>query len=182
MACLSCDQIGVCIRSCIAVTGGALVRRLTGSRTILSQWDSQPCSPLVTLDPSGPAQFTLVSYWPRHPIWHFHCWLVWWVLECPQISLWVSWLCCPVFACVLFLFNVIDYSGFLKSVFSMWTSNLASCSLACTLYSIEKRTSVCKSRGCHQGSFLCRLLKASDSCCGCVLYCSIPWKCKYCNV
>lgn len=85
MTCLSCDQIWVCIRSCIAVTGGALVRRLTGSRTILSQWDSQPCSPLVTLDPSGPAQFILVSFWPRHPIWHFHCWLVWWVLECPQV-------------------------------------------------------------------------------------------------
>lgn len=40
-------------------------------------------------------------------------------VECPQISLWMSWLCCPVFACVLFLFNVIDYSGFLKSVFSV---------------------------------------------------------------
>lgn len=67
----------------------------------------------------------------------------------------MSWLCSPVLVCVLFLFNVIDYSRFLKSVFSVWTSNLASCSLSCTLYSIKKRTSVCKNRGCHQGSFLC---------------------------
>lgn len=68
-------------------------------------------------------------------------------MECPQISLWASWLCCPELLCVLFLFNVMTIVDFWNQCFSMWTSNLASYSLFSTPYPIKKRTSVCKAVG-----------------------------------
>lgn len=91
----------------------AMNRGFTGNGKVLSQSDSQLLFLLTTLTPST-VQANL-CYWLRHPIWHFTAgWYDGYRVPTDKSMCVLALLSC---SCVLLLFNVINYSGFLKSVF-----------------------------------------------------------------